>query len=113
MIGGLLLKYYVLLLLLLDPFDEAVADMICDAVTDICNIMTKLHFEKDEAKKVGCRRLITHVQYGLFDTSRKMRLTSRTSGKVASTGQTELSGGKTDLIILVPEAAIRLVTLNF
>ena len=35
-----------------DSFDEAVADMITDSVTDIKNAVIKAHFEKDEAKKV-------------------------------------------------------------
>lgn len=35
-----------------DSFDEAVADMITDGVTDIKNAVIKAHFEKDEAKKV-------------------------------------------------------------
>ena len=35
-----------------DNFDEAVADMITDSVTDIKNAVIKAHFEKDEAKKV-------------------------------------------------------------
>ena len=35
-----------------ESFDEAVADMITDSVTDIKNAVIKAHFEKDEAKKV-------------------------------------------------------------
>ena len=35
-----------------ERFDEAVADMITDSVTDIKNAVIKAHFEKDEAKKV-------------------------------------------------------------
>ena len=35
-----------------DSFDEAVADMITDSVTDIKDAVIKAHFEKDEAKKV-------------------------------------------------------------
>lgn len=35
-----------------DSFDEAVADMITDGVTDIKNAVIKAHLEKDEAKKV-------------------------------------------------------------
>lgn len=35
-----------------DSFDEAVADMITDGVTDIKDAVIKAHFEKDEAKKV-------------------------------------------------------------
>ena len=35
-----------------DSFDEAVADMITDGVTDVKNAAIKAHFEKDEAKKV-------------------------------------------------------------
>ena len=43
-----------------DPFDQAVADMICDGVADLLNDLIKIHFEKDEAKKVGCCRLILY-----------------------------------------------------
>ncbi len=35
-----------------DSFDEAVADMISDGVVDLRNGVIKVHFEKDEAKKV-------------------------------------------------------------
>ena len=35
-----------------DPFDEAVANMITDGVTDLFNGLVKIYFEKDEAKKV-------------------------------------------------------------
>lgn len=35
-----------------DSFDEAVADMTTDSVTDIKNAVIKAHFEMDEAKKV-------------------------------------------------------------
>jgi len=35
-----------------DSFDEAVADMIHDGVTDLRNSWLKTHFEKDEAAKV-------------------------------------------------------------
>jgi len=35
-----------------DSFDEATADMICDGVTDLREVMIKIRFgEKDEAKK--------------------------------------------------------------
>jgi len=37
-----------------DSFDEATADMICDGVTDLREVMIKIRFgEKDEAKKVN------------------------------------------------------------
>ncbi len=45
-----------------DPFDEAVADMITDTVTDLFYTLLKIHFEKDEAKKVGSCRLIAKYQ---------------------------------------------------
>ena len=35
-----------------DSFDEAVADMITDTVTDVKNAVIMAHFEKNEAKKV-------------------------------------------------------------
>ena len=35
-----------------DNFDEAVADMITDTVTDMKNAVIKAHFEKDGVKKV-------------------------------------------------------------
>ena len=35
-----------------DPFDEAIADMISDGVTDLFPALIKMHFEKDETKKV-------------------------------------------------------------
>ena len=35
-----------------DPFDEAIADMISDGVTDLFPPLIKMHFEKDETKKV-------------------------------------------------------------
>ena len=35
-----------------DPFDEATADMISDGVTDLFPPLIKMHFEKDETKKV-------------------------------------------------------------
>ena len=35
-----------------DIYEEAVADMICDGVTDLFNLMVKIFLEKDEAKKV-------------------------------------------------------------
>jgi len=35
-----------------NSFDEAVADMITDTVTDMKNAVIKAHFEKNEAKKV-------------------------------------------------------------
>ncbi|XP_073252272.1 hematopoietic prostaglandin D synthase-like isoform X1 [Porites lutea] len=34
-----------------DPFDEAIADMISDGVTDLFPPLIKMHFEKDETKK--------------------------------------------------------------
>ncbi|XP_078383977.1 hematopoietic prostaglandin D synthase-like isoform X2 [Oculina patagonica] len=34
-----------------DPFDEAVANMITDGVTDLFNGIVKFNFEKDEARK--------------------------------------------------------------
>jgi len=36
-----------------DNYEEAVADMICDGVTDLFNIGIKMILEKDEAKKVS------------------------------------------------------------
>jgi len=36
-----------------DSFDEATADMISDGVTDLRQVVISIHFEKDEAKKVG------------------------------------------------------------
>ena len=36
-----------------DSFDEVTADMISDGVTDLRQSLIKIHFEKDEAKKVG------------------------------------------------------------
>ena len=55
-----------------DSFDEATADMINDGVTDLHQAMTKIYFEKDEAKKVGiikmtrgtCMLIITQVLIG-------------------------------------------------
>ena len=35
-----------------DPFDEATADMISDGVADLFPPFFKVHFEKDETKKV-------------------------------------------------------------
>ena len=35
-----------------DPFDEAVANMICDGVSDLFNDIVKVPFEKVEHKKV-------------------------------------------------------------
>ena len=35
-----------------DVFDEAIADMISDGVTDLFPPLIKMHFEKDETKKV-------------------------------------------------------------
>ena len=35
-----------------DLFDEAIADMISDGVTDLFPPLIKMHFEKDETKKV-------------------------------------------------------------
>lgn len=35
-----------------DDYDEGVADMICDGVTDLWNAIIKMYYEKDETKKV-------------------------------------------------------------
>ena len=35
-----------------DSYDEGVADMICDGVNDLVNVLIKIIFEKDETKKV-------------------------------------------------------------
>ena len=35
-----------------DSYDEAVADMISDGVSDLINVLIKIHYEKDETKKV-------------------------------------------------------------
>jgi len=34
-----------------DDYDEGVADMICDGVTDLWNAIIKMYYEKDETKK--------------------------------------------------------------
>ena len=43
-----------------DVFDEAIADMISDGVTDLFPPLIKMHFEKDETKKV-IAELISNV----------------------------------------------------
>ena len=35
-----------------DSYDEGVADMICDGVNDLSNVLIKTFYEKDEIKKV-------------------------------------------------------------
>ena len=35
-----------------DSYDEGVADMICDGVKDLVNVLFKIFFEKDETRKV-------------------------------------------------------------
>ena len=35
-----------------DNYDEGVADMICDGVNDLFNVLIKTFYEKDEIKKV-------------------------------------------------------------
>ena len=35
-----------------DSYDEGVADMICDGVNDLFNVLIKTFYEKDETKKV-------------------------------------------------------------
>ena len=47
--------YFILGLSPGDSYDEAVADMITDGVTDLLSGMAKIHFEKDESKKVLCQ----------------------------------------------------------
>jgi len=52
-----------------DSFDEAVADMITDTVTDMKNAVIKAHFEKNEAKKV-----LIVFDWGLRQLTKKIDL---------------------------------------
>ena len=35
-----------------DSYDEGVADMICDGIYDLLNVVKKIYFEKNDTKKV-------------------------------------------------------------
>ena len=55
------IMFYFLLYLGLSPtdsFDQAMADMIVGGVDDLFQGMIKIHFEKDEAKKVLKHKII-------------------------------------------------------
>ena len=44
-----------------DSYDEGVADMICDGVTDLLNALASTSYEKDETRKVSLIALLEDV----------------------------------------------------
>ena len=61
-----------------DLFDEAIADMISDGVTDLFPPLIKMHFEKDETKKVIAEQIsnvsVFRIQYYLSGFTRDTSL---------------------------------------